>query len=358
MKNNRITGPTDLPPAVRDAVNQQMISHRSDEFKTVFSRASHKLQSLLNAKNVPLFLSCSGTGGLEAAILNTLCVGDKVLALSAGYYGDLFAEIAKKHLGDTVTVQQFAPGAAICPDVLKELLQKQNFDAILLTHSESSTGVLNPLPELSKLIRQYSDALILVDAISSVGTTEINMDQWGVDVIITVPQKGLMSPPGLSMIAVSDRVMEIVQSGRAIGSFYFDFKRAFDSRLKNQTAFTPAILSIWGLDAALSLIESEGVAQVFARHKRIASACQQGAVTAGFSLFACEGMRAYGITSLRAPPSISAPVIQKILEEKYQIFVGIGVGAWESQVIRIGHMGWVSDQDIALVVNALADNSF
>lgn len=349
MKNNRITGPTDLPPAVRNAINQQMISHRSDEFKSVFARASKKLQTLLHSKNIPLFLSCSVTGGLEAAILNTLQKGNRVLVLSAGYYGDLFAQIAKKHLGEHVMTHQVTPGTAISPEKVKEILQEQDFDAVLLTHSESSTGVLNPVPELAELIRQYSNALILVDAISSVGTTEINMEKWGVDVIVTVPQKGLMAPPGLSMIAISDRAMDIVNSGCALGSFYFDFKRAYEATLKNQPAFTPAMFSVWGIDATLDLIEAEGSQQVFARHKRLSLCCQNGVLAAGFTLFAEKDFRAPGITSFRVPASTSSHALQKYLEEKHQIFVGVGVGSWESEVIRVGHMGWVFDQDIESV---------
>jgi aspartate aminotransferase-like enzyme len=159
------------------------------------------------------------------------------------------------------------------------------------------------------------------------------------------------------MVTLSDRAMQVVQNGCAIGSFYFDFKRAFEAKLKNQTAFTPAILSIWGLDASLSLIESEGVVQVFSRHKRIASQCQQGALAAGFSLFADERNRTYGMTSIQVPDFMSAQEVQRRLEEEYQIFIGIGVGAWESQVIRVGHMGWVFEEDIDGVVHALSQIS-
>ncbi|MBA2652729.1 MAG: alanine--glyoxylate aminotransferase family protein [Tatlockia sp.] len=353
MMNSRITGPTPLPQSVREAVNQQMSSHRSQEFKTIFENSCINMQALMNTSSMPMFFTSSGTGGLEAAIVNTLGKTSKVLALSAGYYGDLFAAIAKKHLADGVQLEQFSPGTRIEPLLVKKILQMKQFDAVLLTHTESSTGVINPLAELTGIIREHSDALILVDAVSSLGTTEFRMDDWGVDVVITVPQKGLMAPPGLAILCASDRAIKKARGSDIIGSYYFDFNRMLEANIQKQTPFTPAITSIWGIHAALALMQEEGFDNIHKRHASLSAQCQAGVLAAGFELFAMEGARSPGITAVKIPQSQSAQKIQEKLEQDYGLLVAVGAGWWKDQVIRIGHMGFVSEQNIQAVNQAL-----
>lgn len=351
---NRTTGPTDLPPLVRTAINQQMISHRSSAFKMVLENACQGVKRILNTNAAPMFFTCSGTGGLEAAVVNTLSVNNKVLVFSAGYYGDLFAAIARKHLGDNVTLVNFAPGTAITTSVVKDVLERETFDAVLLTHSESSTGVLNPIAELTAMIRDHSDALIIVDAISSVGSTEYHMDAWDIDVTITAPQKGLMSPPGIAIICASERAIKAHKNNNVIGSFYMDFSRALSAQKNNQTPWTPAILSIWAINEALSLIEAEGANNTYARHKKISQQCRKSVVEAGFTLFADDKCAAPGITSILLPDHLSARQMQAKLETNFGICTALGIAELEDRMVRIGHMGWVFETDIKPVAEALS----
>ncbi len=352
--NNRTTGPTDFPPEVYQVLNQPIISHRSVQFKETLQRATERMQKLLNTKNIPMFFTTSGTGGLEATLLNTLTKNSKVLSLSNGYYGNLWARIAQKHSPHSVVKENFSPGCAIYPERVREILKKNTFDVILLTHSESSTGVLNDLSALTKVIKENSDALILVDAISSVGTTPCYMDVWNVDVLVTVPQKGLMAPPGLAIICGSPRAIQQSKQQDALGSFYFDFSQTLEAGTKNQTPTTPNILGVLGVDAALARMEKEGFSEVFDRHKHLSTLCQQGISNLGLELFAEENFRAPGITAIRLPENISALKAQKYLEEQCGLLVTTGLSEWTDYVLRVGHMGWVSEDEIRQALSAIS----
>lgn len=352
--NNRITGPTDFPPVVQEAINRPIISHRSQAFKDALESAQVGIQKILHTKNTPMFFTASGTGGLEAIVLNTLTKNSKVLSLSAGYYGDLWANIVATYLENCVVKEKSIPGFPVNPERVREILEKNTFDAILLTQTESSTGVLNPLPELIKVIKEYSDALILVDAISSVGTTDCFMDDWQIDVLVTVPQKALMAPPGLAIICASNRVLKLAEEKKIIGSFYFDFSKALFAHSKNQTPFTPNILAVIGIEASLKLIEKEGLEKVIQRHKNISQLCQKKILETGLNLFAQEGARAPGITAVHLPKALSALSMQEELEKNHGLLVTTGLDSWADQVIRIGHMGWVFENDIENAVQAIA----
>lgn len=354
MVNSRLTGPTDLPAAVRQAISPQMISHRSAEFKAVFQRMLQRLQKFLHTQSTPLLFTCSGTGGMEAALLNTLSPQDHVLVLSAGYYGELFAEIAEKHLGKAqVRLARMPPGERIEPDWVKKILLEEQFDVVLLTHCESSTGILNPIAELVPVIRQYSDALVIVDAISSVGTTPFYMDAWDVDVAITVSQKGLMSPPGLAIILANDRALALSQKKDRLGSFYFDFTRTWQYALESQTPSTPSVICVSALEAALGLIEEEGEEAVFQRHIRLAQQCQKGVLDLGLALFANENTRSPGITAIDLPPSLHSEVLRALLDQRYAVTTATGVGYFRDRILRIGHMGYVCEGQIESALLAL-----
>lgn len=352
--NIRITGPTPLPPAVRAAMGAQTISHRGEEFKAILSRVTDRLQAVLNSATRPVLFASSGTGGLEAAVVNSLARGDRVLALSAGHYGDLFARIARTHVGASVSLRQFPPGTRMDPDAVKQLLRGERFDAVLLTHAESSAGVLHPLAELTEVIRASSDALILVDAVGSLGATEFRMDSWGVDVVVAVTQKALMSPPGVAILAASERAQAVRKRRPAIGSFYFDWERSLQAQLESQTPFTPAVPVIRGLDAALAMMLEEGHANVFRRHARLAARCQRAVAEAGLTPFAEAASRSPAITAVRLPEEMLASEAQRLLEVEYGLLVATGLDTWREQTLRIAHMGWVSDEEMEQVACALA----
>jgi aspartate aminotransferase-like enzyme len=351
--NNRLTGPTDLPPAVREALAPQMMSHRSAAFKEGFGRLLKRLKGIFNTTATPMVFTASGTGGMEAAIVNTLRRDARILAVSTGYYGELFHEIATHYVDVPVMMLASEPGQGVDFAALEALLKLHPFDAVLLTHGESSMGVMNDIAALSTLIRQHSEALILVDAVSSIGTTPFYMDKWGVDVAITVSQKGLMSPPGVTVLCASERALALSQRPDRIGGYYFHFGRALEYARTNETTSTPGILSIWGLEAALTLIEDLGYEAVFARHRAVAQQCQQGVEAAGYTLLAAPGVRFPGITSIRLPEGVSAEKIRAQLDQKFGVRTAVGVGRMQDQILRIGHMGWVFPSDIEAALTAL-----
>lgn len=354
--NLRITGPTPLAPTVRQAMSQQMVSHRSDEFKGLYAVVDRDVRVLLGTRHPAIFLTCSGTGGLEAAVQNVLRPDDKVLSLHTGFYGELFAQITERWLHAPVglTRLQSEPGESIDSQALTHILQRQHIDAVLITHNESSTGVLNPLEDLVRIVKAHSNALVLCDAVSSAGTTPIHMDQWGVDVLITVPQKGLMAPPGLAIVVANDRAQQRATGARV--GLYFDFQRAFASARLCQTPSTPSISCFRGLQASLQLLFAEGLDQVYARHIQARAICQGALAELGLSSFAISPFQSPAVTAIRLPAHISAPSLQLALEQNYNLFATPAAGHWQDRVLRIAHMGWFNLADIDRAIACMKDH--
>ena len=354
--NLRITGPTPLAPAVLEAMSQQMVSHRSDEFKSLYAAVDRDVRVLLGTRHPAMFLTCSGTGGLEAAVQNVLRPDDKVLSLHTGFYGELFAQITERglHAPEQLTRLQSAPGESTDPQALAQLLQRQHFDAVLITHNESSTGVLNPLEELVRIVKAHSDALVLCDAVSSAGTTPIHMDRWGVDVLVTVPQKGLMAPPGLAIVVLNDRARARAEGARV--GLYFDFQRALASARQCQTPSTPSISCFRGLGASLQLLMAEGLDQVYERHLQARALCQSALPELGLGSFARAPFQSPGVTAMSLPAHISAQSLQLALEQNYNLYATPAAGHWQDRVLRIAHMGWFSLADIDRAIACMKDH--
>ncbi|WP_213939109.1 alanine--glyoxylate aminotransferase family protein [Pseudomonas sp. dw_612] len=354
--NLRITGPTPLAPAVLEAMSQQMVSHRSDEFKGVYAAVDRDVRALLGTRHPAIFLTCSGTGGLEAAVQNVLRPDDKVLSLHTGFYGELFAQITERglHAPEQLTRLRSAPGESTDPQALTRLLQGQHFDAVLITHNESSTGVLNPLEDLVRIVKAHSDALVFCDAVSSAGTTPIYMDRWGVDVLITVPQKGLMAPPGLAIVVANERAQERAKGARV--GLYFDFQRALASAQLCQTPSTPSISCFRGLQASLQLLFAEGLDHVYERHVQARALCQEALPGLGLGSFASAPFQSPGVTAISLPAHISAQSLQLALEQNYNLFATPAAGHWQDRVLRIAHMGWFSLADIDRAIACMKDH--
>lgn len=348
--NLRISGPTPLPPEVREAAARQMVSHRSEPFRACIRAIVPRLLPIFGTSEPPLLFTASGTGGMEAALLNTLDPGQRVLAIRAGMFGDRFAEIAR-HGGLDVSDLEVPWGQAVSPDDLRKRLQRDSgFDAVLVTHNESSTGVCNPLEQVARVVREESRALLLVDAVSSAAGIPIEMDLWGADVVVTVSQKALMSPPGLAILAVSERAFQAAEKGSA--SYYFDFKKMREAVAEGTTTYTPAVSSFYGLEAALGLIDEEGLGNVYRRHERLALKCRKGLESLGMECFAAAGAASPTITSVLLPEGPSATKVRDRLESEHAVFVAQGRREYKERMLRIGHMGWVGDQEIGAVLDA------
>ncbi len=341
-----------MPPQVLAALSRQVISHRSQGFADLMESVRTRLCKVVGARELPVVLTASGTGGLEACCANFTGAQGRVLLLTAGYYGDLFGRIAANHAGSIDTLRA-EPGSCIDVGKLETALQARPYDAVLVTHSESSTGVLNPLQAIAAAVRRYSSALLLVDGASSVAIADVAFDAWGLDVLVTGTQKGLMAPPGLSVVFMSGAARERLGQSRS-PSHYFDLAVALDRARTHATPFTPAVNLVYGLDAALEILLGEGMAQVVSRHEAAASACQRILQEAGLRLFARPECRAPGITSVCVPAGVLAENAQVFLEHEEGIPLSIGFDAWKSSVLRIGHMGWMTVDDVAAAARCIA----
>ncbi|MBI4790562.1 MAG: alanine--glyoxylate aminotransferase family protein [Chloroflexi bacterium] len=350
--NLRIPGPTPLPPQVTAALQRPMINHRGPTFAELQKKIVAGLQPVLETKNDILILPSSGTGGLEAALVNVLSPGDRVLACTAGSFGERFAKIAAA-FGAQVDKLTFPDGVAIEPErVVEKLRAAPETRAVLITHSETSTGVLHPVPELARVIHANSNALVLVDAVSSAGATRFATDEWGIDVVITGSQKALMSPPGAAILAISERAWHAYETAR-VPRFYWDWKEWKKWAVKGETPFTPALPIYFALDAALDLIHAEGLPAIFARHERLAELSRTRTQQLGFKLLPEPRYASPTVTALYPPTGVDArELIRRTRDDMGVEFAG-GQGDLTGKIIRIGHLGYVHDADIQHALNVL-----
>lgn len=346
----RIPGPTPLPLAVREAQSREMINHRGSEFAALIRDLTQRLRPIFQTKDDILLLTASGTGGLEAAIVNTLSPGDRVLSVSGGVFGERFRAIAKAYGADVIALE-IPWGRAADPATIVDRLRTHGpFKAILVTHNETSTGVSNDLEAIAGAVRD-SGALLLVDAISSLGSIEIKTDAWGCDVVVTCSQKGLMSPPGLAVVSVSPRAWAASEQAR-MPRFYWDLRQYQRTLEKGQTPATPAISLYFALQAALGLIEAEGPSNVYARHQNCAERARQGIVELGLELFADPRHASETVTAVKVPAEVDAKRLLELTREDGVILAG-GQGALSGKIIRMGHLGNVRESDVDSVIAAL-----
>jgi aspartate aminotransferase-like enzyme len=351
MKQLRIPGPTPCPKEVLQAMGRQMINHRGPEFAKILNNVTAKLQQLFQTKNDLFLLSGSGTGGLEAAVVNTMSPGDKVLSVSIGVFGDRFATIAEK-FGAEVTRLSFEWGKAADPDAVRKALKAEpKIKTVLVTHNETSTGVTNDLAAISSIVKE-ADKLLVVDAISSLGSIDLPVDKWHCDVTVTGSQKGWMVPPGLAMVSVSQEGWQANQKAK-MPRFYWDFGKAKSYLEKGETPWTPVVSVFFALEVALDMILKEGMANVFARHARIGKAAREGIKALGLPIFAEESHASNTVTSVAAAGGLDIKKMRKILREEYEVVLSGGQQKLDGKIFRIGHLGWVTEADIKEVLSAI-----
>jgi len=351
MENLRIPGPTPCPDEVLQAMTKQMINHRGPEFRDILDRVTENLKVFFQTKNDLFLLTGSGTGGMEAAVVNTLSPGDSVLSVSIGVFGDRFATIAEQY-GAAVTRLTFEWSKAADPDEVGRALQADpKIKAVLVTHNETSTGVTNDLGALSKVIKG-AGKLLLVDAISSLGSINLPVDEWGCDVAVSGSQKGWMTPPGLAMVSVSQEAWQ-AHANAKMPRFYWDFTRAKSYLERGQTPWTPVIPIVYAIDRALQIMMKEGMSNIIARHSRIGDLTRKGVKSLGLSLFADEKYASNTVTAVNAPEGTNANDLRKILLGENEIVLGGGQQSLDGKIFRIGHLGMVTEGDIEAVISAL-----
>jgi aspartate aminotransferase-like enzyme len=350
--NLRIPGPTPLPPQVLKALQRPMINHRGSEFSAMQKSIVARLQNIFETQNDVLILPGSGTAGLEAAVVNVLSPGDQVLACVIGAFGERFAQIATA-FGARVEKMTFPMGMAVDLDKVAEKLKKlTQLKAVLVTHNETSTGVLNPLHQFARLVRQNSDALLMVDAVSSLGATELAGDAWGIDVVITGSQKTLMSPPGAAFVSISERAWRANESAR-MPRFYWDWREWKKWFALGQTPVTPPLPVYYAVDAALDLLLEEGIQNVYARHAHLAELTRTRARAMGFKLLPDARFASPAVTALYPPAGADASELIRRARDEHGVEFADGQGELKGKIVRIGHVGYVHQADIEDALNAL-----
>lgn len=350
--NLRIPGPTPIPQEVATAGAAEMINHRGPEFAELIARITEGVKRVYQTQHDVLTLTASGTGGMEAAVINHISPGDRVLVVTIGVFGKRFVDIVTAYGGE-VQELAFEVGTAAVPErVADALAADADIRAVLVTHNETSTGVTNVrLPEIARVVHDH-DRLLIVDAISSLSAIPCPVDEWGLDVVIAGSQKGWMVAPGLVFISVSERAWE-AQERCAMPRFYFDLRRARTALAAGQTAWTPAVSLLFQLDRALKMMFAEGMEQVYDRHRRLAGMVRDGVRDLGLDLFAAEGARSDTVTAIRVPDGIDAKALLAIARTEFDTVFAGGQRSLSGQIFRFGHLGHVDEESVRAGLQAL-----
>lgn len=350
--NLRIPGPTPVPPEVLEVCARPMINHRGPEFAVILDRVTKRVKEVFLTQNDVYILTTSGTGVMETAVVNTLSPGDRVLAISGGAFGDRFANIAKTYGADVSRLDVEWGKAADPDDVRRALAADAAIKAVLIVHNETSTGVTNPLAEIAKVVREF-DKLLLVDAISSLSAVPVRTDEWGLDFVVSASQKGWMVPPALAMVSVSPRAWEAHAKAK-MPRYYFDVTTAKDYLERGQTPWTPAVSVFYGLDFALGMMAKEGLENIFARHRRIGQFTRDGVKSLGLELFADERFASDTVTAVKVPEGVDGKALGKLCREEYDLVMAGGQAKLAGKIFRIGHLGFVSQEDVKAALDVLA----
>ena len=348
-----IPGPTPVPETVLLAMSRHPIGHRSADFQKIVKRTTAQLKWLHQTSGDVLALTGSGTAAMEAGIINVLSKGDRVLCGDNGKFGERWVKVAKAY-GLDVQVIKADWGQPLDPEAFRTALEADTAKAIravILTHSETSTGVINDLKTIASHVRAHGTALTIADCVTSLGATDVPMDEWGLDVVGSGSQKGYMMPPGLAFVAMSERAWTAYERSD-LPKFYLDLGKYRKSAAADSNPFTPAINLYFALEASLEIMQAEGLEAIFARHDRHRRATQAAMKAIGLPLYAAEGYGSPAITAV-APEGIDAEVLRKKVKDRFDILLAGGQDHLKGKVFRIGHLGFVCDRDVITAVAAI-----
>ncbi|HEU4683090.1 MAG TPA: alanine--glyoxylate aminotransferase family protein [Nitrospira sp.] len=343
-------GPTPVPPEVLLAMARPMIHHRAPEFDKLFAEVREGLKWLFQTRNDVLMLAASGTGGMEGAVSNFLSPGDKALTINGGKFGERWTKLCKT-FGVQVNEIKVEWGRAVDPQAVADALKKDPaIKAVYVQASETSTGVAHDVKALAQIVKHHAEAILVVDAITALGVFDIKTDEWGLDVVVTGSQKALMLPPGLAFVSVSEKAWQLAEKAKN-AAFYFNFKKERENQQKNQTAYTPAVSLIIGLQEVLKMLKSEGLDAVFARQANLAKAMREGMQGAGLSLFPKDSP-SDALTAVSAPEGVDGQAIYKNLRVQYGITAAGGQDHLKGKIFRLSHMGYMDRFDVITAVAA------
>jgi aspartate aminotransferase-like enzyme len=343
-------GPTPIPPEVLQALSRPILHHRTPEFEALFARVRTGLADLLGTKSEVVILAASGTGAMEAAVVNLLSPGDEVIVIRCGKFGERWGEICRA-FGLTIHALEAPYGETVDAErVAAALRAHPRAKALLATQSETSTGVLEDIEAYAALTRR-TETLLIVDTVSSCGVVPCPMDAWGMDVVVTGSQKGLMCPPGLAFISLNDRAWRMAAHATS-PKFYWDLAAERKWQAKGQAQYTPAVSLLMGLDVALGLLKAEGLPQVYRRHDRLARAMRAGAEALGLALFA-RATPSPAVTAVVAPPGLDGEAVVRAYGEGQNITIAGGQGEMKGKIFRLAHLGYVDESDVVVGLAAL-----
>ncbi|MBD2161143.1 alanine--glyoxylate aminotransferase family protein [Limnothrix sp. FACHB-708] len=347
-----IPGPTPVPEPVLLAQAKHPIGHRSGDFGKIMAEVTENLKWLHQTQNDVLILASSGTGAMEAGIINFLSAGDRVLVGTNGKFGERWAEVAEAY-GLTVETLTADWGKPLDPQAFADRLSAdsdKSIKAVIVTHSETSTGVINDLQTINGHVKAHG-ALMMVDAVTSLGATSVPIDEWGLDVVASGSQKGYMIPPGLGFVAVSPKAWEAYKTA-TLPKYYLDLGKYRKDAAKNSTPFTPPVNLFYALQEALRLMKKEGLDNIFARHARLRAATRAAVAALNLPLYAPDDCASPAITAVM-PQSVDAEQVRSVMRKKYDIALAGGQDALKGKIFRIGHLGFVSDRDVLTAIAAL-----
>ena len=348
-----IPGPTPVPERVLEALGRHPIGHRSKDFQNIVQSTTENLQWLHQTKNEILTITGSGTAAMEAGIINTLSKGDKVICGENGKFGQRWVKVAEEFGLDVIQINA-EWGKPLDPERFKNILDNdynKEIKAVILTHSETSTGVINDLKTISKYIKNHKKALSIIDCVTSIGAFNVPTDEWELDIVASGSQKGYMIPPGLSFISVSKKAWEANELSN-LPKFYLDLKSYKKSLLNNSNPFTPSVNLMFALDEALKMMKEEGLENIFQKHDRHKRAISEAAKKLNLKLFASENSLSPSITAIEAQ-GFDAESFRKSIQVKYGIQLAGGQDHLKGKIFRVGHLGYINDLDIISVITAI-----
>jgi len=348
-----IPGPTPVPELVLEALGRHPIGHRSKDFQSIVKSTTENLQWLHQTKNEVLTITGSGTAAMEAGIINTLSKGDKVICGENGKFGQRWVKVAEEFGLEVIQINA-EWGKPLEPEKFKNILENdlnKEIKAVILTHSETSTGVMNDLKTISQYIRNHKKALSIIDCVTSIGAYNVPTDEWELDVVASGSQKGYMIPPGLSFISMSSKAWKANELSN-LPKFYLDLKSYKKSLLNNSNPFTPSVNLMFALDEALKMMKEEGLKNIFQKHERHKQAISEAAKKLNLKLFASEKSLSPSITAIETQ-SFDAESFRKSIQVKYGIQLAGGQDHLKGKIFRVGHLGYINDLDIISAITAI-----
>jgi len=342
-------GPTPVPPEVLAELAKPVIHHRERDFREIYERCLARLQDVYRTKNDVLMFTTSGTGAFESAVANLTSAGDRQLVLSAGNFGERWAGMVRAFGADLVHARLEWGETPEPEDLRSALADAGDVKVVYLTHSETSTGVVCDVQALAAVAKE-AGALVVVDAVSSLGAVPLESDLWDIDVVVSGSQKALMCPPGLAMTAVSDAAYAAQGTG---ARFYFDWNRTRKAQEVFDASFTPAVSLVRALDVALGLLLDEGLEAVFDRHVRLGRACREGAKAMGLELSSPDDDSSAVVTAAHTPEGIDSDELVLLLRDRHGVTLAPGQGELKGKIFRIGHIGYYDVFDITTALAAV-----